>query len=714
MSVAEELERDNQQAVYDPLLDCLLVLCRRNGIAKTRDQLITGLPIKDQRLSIDLFARAAERAGLKSHVARGQFDQISALSFPVILMMKDGDACVMVEKDGSNAGIIFPAQPNDVISVELEELKKNFSGVYILARKEYRASRNREVHQVSERHWFWGTLERYKPVYRDVLIGSLFINMIALISPLFTMNVYDRVVPNQAFDTLWVLALGMGLAYIMDFTLKSVRAHFLEVTGKKIDVVLSSKLFEQTLNLKLKAKPGSVGSYASNLREFDSVRNFFTSASMVTLIDFPFSILALITIGWISPWMMIVPGIAMPMVFLYGWWVRKPIMAAMEHVYSSGSQKNAVLIESLTGLETLRILGGESWAQRKWEAAVAHSSNWGIKAKAWTSSVGHVSAIIQQFATICTVIVGVYLISEQEMSMGGLIASVILTTRAILPMAQAAGLLANYQQTQLSLNGLEEIMKRPVENDPNREFVERQHFDGDIEFINVSFTYPDQEQKALEGINLKINKGEKVAVIGKIGSGKSTLGRLIMGLYEPEDGSVRIDGIDTKQISISDLRRGVGFVPQDITLFSGTLKENLLVGSPMATDSELIRASVLSGVSEFVNLHPKGFDMMVGERGEGLSGGQRQCIGLARALISDPAVYVLDEPTNAMDSSTEERFKKQLSSLLADKTLVLVTHKSSLLSLVDRVVIVHQGKIVADGPKDAVLEALKHGRLKVG
>lgn len=711
----DEREVVANMASTDPLLECLMIFCRLLGVSKSKDQLIAGLPMDGNRIGINLLPRAAARAGLACKIMQGDLGQISQLVQPTLLLTQDNSACILVRKTAEEAVLLFPEDPQMEVAVPIAELQKSYAGYYVLLKKEYRSDKgNREIYQVKTDHWFWGTIKRYKPIYRDVLIGSLFINLLALVSPLFTMNVYDRVVPNQAFDTLWVLALGVGIAYSMDFILKSVRAHFLEVTGKKIDVVLSSKLFEHTLNLKMKAKPHSVGSYASNLREFDSVRNFFTSASLVTLIDFPFSIIAVLTIGWIAPMMMIVPAVAMPLVFAYGYFARVPIMAAMEHVYSSGSQKNSVLVETLTGLETVRILGAESWAQRKWEQAVAHSSNWGIKAKAWTSSVFHVSAVIQQLASIATVVLGVYLISDQNMTMGGLIASVILTSRAINPMAQAAGLAANFQQTKLSLNGLEEIMQRPVENDPEREFVERSHFDGDVEFIDVSFKYPTQEYNALEKVNLKIRKGEKVAIIGKIGSGKSTIGKLIMGLYDPIEGSVRMDGIDLKQVSIADIRRNVGYVPQDIILFSGSLKENLLIGSPFATDEQLISASVLAGVSDFANHHPKGFDMAVGERGEGLSGGQRQCIGLARALINDPQVLILDEPTNSMDSSTEERFKKHISVLLENKTLVLVTHKSTLLPLVDRVIVLHQGKVVADGPKEAVLEALKNGRLKVG
>lgn len=698
----------------DELLSALLIQCKLLGISVTAEQLVAGLPLADNRLTPGLIERALSRVGLSSKLAERPLTQLSSLLLPCVLLLQGGGACILLTLEGDQAEVILPELGDAKTRLPLAELSQRHSGFVVLVKPEYKPDpTNKDIHHAKNEHWFWGTLTKFLPIFRDVLIASFFINLLALLSPLFTMNVYDRVVPNQAFETLWVLAIGIGVAYVLDFILKSLRAYYLEVTGKKIDIILSSRLFEQTLNLRMEVKPTSIGSYASNLKEFDSVRNFFTSATMVTLIDFPFAILALITIAWIGLPMMWVPIIAMPLLFIYSYIATLPIMKSVEHVYGASAQKNAVLIESLAGMETLRVLGAEYWAQRKWENAVAYAGKWGIKLKNWTVSIAHVSAIIQQIASIATVVVGVYLIAEQELSMGGLIACVILTSRAIAPMAQAAGLLASYQQTALALKGLNDIMARPVERDAKRQYVQRQTFNGNIEFKEVTFKYPGQEMNALEKVSVKINAGEHVGIIGKIGSGKSTISKLVLGLYAPESGSIRLDDIDVKQLSLSDLRSHIGYVPQDVVLFSGSLKENLLLGAPLADDEAILQAADLSGVTDFANQHPRGFDMMIGERGEGLSGGQRQCIGIARALIHKPNVLLLDEPTNSMDFSTEERFKQRLQEWSQGKTLILVTHKASLLTLVNRLIVVHQGRIVADGPKEAVLEALKQGRLKV-
>ncbi|AGN11387.1 ABC transporter [Simiduia agarivorans SA1 = DSM 21679] len=393
--------------------------------------------------------------------------------------------------------------------------------------------------------------------------------------------------------------------------------------------------------------------------------------------------------------------------------MQRRLAQAVDETYRSSAQKNATLIETLTALETVKLIGAEGRLQRLWEKSVGHLAQWGQRVRLLTSTTTAGATTIQSVASVIVVIWGVYEIAARDLTMGGLIACVMLSARAMAPMAQVAGLMVNYHQTKASLDSLDGIVAKSQEREQDKPFVQRAEIQGAIAFDRVSFSYPDEKLKAVENISFRIAPGEHVAIIGRIGSGKSTLQKLMTGLYQPTDGAVLIDGVDLSQIDPAELRSHMGCVPQDVTLFFGSVRDNIVFGNPLATDADLLRAAEQSGVSEFVNAHPQGLDRQVGERGSALSGGQRQSIAIARALLSDPAIYILDEPSTAMDNSTEERLKRHLAKLCEDKTLVVVTHKTSLLTLVDRIIVLDQGRLVADGPKDAVLEALKKGQLRV-
>ena len=409
-----------------------------------------------------------------------------------------------------------------------------------------------------------------------------------------------------------------------------------------------------------------------------------------------------------------VPGAGIPLVILYGLIIQAPLRKAVENTFRASAQKNATLIESLTGVETLKTLGAESPVQSKWEKAAGYIARWGVRSRLLSASAVNVAVFLQQLAMVGVVVYGVYLIGEAELTMGGLIACVILTGRAMAPMAQVASLATRYYQAKAAFRSLNGIMQLEVERPEGKSFVHRPKISGDIEFHQVSFKYPNQPQPALDNVSFRIKAGERVGIIGRVGSGKTTLEKLMLGLYDPESGAVRLDGTDVRQIDPADLRRNVGYVPQDVLLFFGTARDNIILGAPYADDTAVLRAADMSGVSEFVNRHPLGFDVPVGERGESLSGGQRQAFAVARALLYDPPVLLLDEPSNSMDNSTEVRLKAQLTQYVAGKTLILVTHRASLLTLVDRLMVVDNGHLIADGPKDKVMEALKEGRLRMG
>ncbi|MGD9172184.1 MAG: type I secretion system permease/ATPase, partial [Candidatus Thiodiazotropha sp.] len=672
-----------------------------------------GLPLENHRLTPELFLRAAQRAQLSARVVRRPIQNISSLVLPAVLLLKDRQSCVLMERseDGNQLTIMQPETGEGTHQIAIDNLEQQYTGYAIFVRSEHRFDdRTPEVLRLRSRHWFWGTLVRSWRIYRDVLVSSLLINLFALASPLFIMNVYDRVVPNNAIETLWVLAIGIVIVYSFDVIMRSLRGYFIDVAGKKSDILLSSMLFERVLGIKMAARPPSVGAFANNLREFESIRDFITSASVVTLVDLPFVLLFLLVIWFIGGPLVYVPLVCIPIVIIYGIVIQSPLRRSVEATYRASAQKGATLIESLTAVETIKHLGAESEVQRKWEQLTAHIAQWGVRSRLLSASVSNVATFFQQMSQVGIVVLGVYLIAEGELSMGALIAGVILVGRALAPMAQVANLAVRYYQAKTALGSLNSVMELPVERPEGKSFMSREQLQGNIELDDVSFSYPGEEKVALRNVSLTISAGEKVAIIGKVGSGKTTIEKLMQGLYDPDSGAVRIDGADLRQLDPADLRRSIGYVPQDIMLFYGSVRDNMVLGAPYADDNDILKVAKIAGVMDFVNQHPHGFDMQVGERGEHLSGGQRQAIAIARALLLDPPVLMMDEPSNSMDNSTEAILKRQLAEYAKSKTLILVTHRSSLLDLVDRLIVIDRGRVVADGPKAQVLEALKQSR----
>lgn len=699
----------------DPLLFCLTFLSRRYNKPTSQDALRAGLPLADNRLTPELFVRAAGRIGLSAQIVKRSLDDISALVLPVVLLLRNGQACILDSLDRAmgEAYIVEPESGTGERPVELHELEIEYIGQAIFIKPQYQFDqRAPDVLSPPTRHWFWGTLARSWRIYRDVLVASLLINLFALASPLFLMNVYDRVVPNNAVETLWVLVIGVSLVYVFDLLIRALRAYFIDDAGKKSDILLSASIFEKVLGLRMEARPVSVGAFANNLSEFESVRNFITSSTVAVLVDLPFSLLFIAVIALIDLKVAIIALLGIPLIVIYGFLIQAPLRDAVDKSFRASALKNATLIEGLIGIETIKTLGAEGVLQHRWEQAVAYISRWGTRARMLSTSATSVAVFVQQLATVAVVAAGVYLISKSEMSLGGLIATVILTSRALAPMGNVVNLAVHYHQAKAALKTLNNIMEMPVERPAEHSFVSRARFDGAIDFDEVSFRYPGQMTTALHKVSLHIRPGEHVGIIGRTGSGKTTIGKLILGLYAVGDGSVRIDGVDIRQLDPAELRRNIGYVPQDGMLFYGTIRENILFGSPYVDDASMIRAARAAGVSEFVDRHPLGYDMPIGERGEGLSGGQRTAVMIARSLLHDPPIYLLDEPSNAMDSGTEQLLKIRLAEIVANKTLLVVTHRASLLDLVERLIVLENGSVVADGEKDKVLKVLREGRVR--
>lgn len=699
---------------HDPLLDCLVELTRIHGRPSTRAALMAGLPLDKGGLTPSLFARAANRAGLSAKVQRKAIDRIDAALLPVVLLLKGEEACILLgwDESGQNARLLFPETGQGTVLLSREQLEERYAGIAIFGRPHFRFDkRTPQVGEVKLRHWFWGALADQWPVYRDVLHAALLINIFALCMPLFSMNVYDRVVPNRAEETLWVLAIGVGLVVAGDFILRLLRGYFIDLASARIDQELSAKIMERVLGVRLEKRPAAVGAFSSNLRSFETVRDFITSASVTAFIDLPFALIFILVIALIA-WPLVLPVlIAIICVVIYAYILQHKMHALSETTYRAGALRNATLIESLTALETIKTQGAEGVMQTKWEKSVAFVSRVNNQMRFLSAAATNGAVEIQQLVNVVIIVAGVYLIAHGQLTMGGLIACTMLSSRAVAPLGQMVGLLMQFHSAKVSLTSLEQIMENPVERPADASFVHRPELKGDIEFRDVAFNYPNSSVAAIKGLNCKIQAGEKVVVIGRIGSGKTTLQKLLLGLYQPTGGSVLMDGVDLRQLDPADLRRNIGYVAQDVTLFYGTLRDNITIGAPYADDSAVVAAAEAAGLTEFVNRHPEGFDMMIGERGDSLSGGQRQGVAIARAFLMDPPILLLDEPTSSMDFTSEQAFKQRLKEIAAHKTVLIVTHRNSLLELATRIIVVDDGRIVADGPRDQVVQALQSGRI---
>jgi ATP-binding cassette, subfamily C, bacterial LapB len=698
----------------DPLLACLVVLAQLLERPTSAEALKAGLPLTDGRITPELAIRAVERAGLSAGLVRRSLGRISDLTLPCVLLLEDRGACVLVGLlPGERAQVAMPEVGHGAIELPLADLAARYSGYALFARPRLRFDRRAEqLEGVEAASWFWGTLAQAWPIYAEVFLAAVLINLFALASPLFIMNVYDRVVPNHAIETLWVLAAGAATVFGFDFVLRNLRGYFVDSAGRIADLKLASRIFEQVMGLRMAARPPSAGAFANNLREFESLREFFTSATVVTVVDLPFVLLFIAIVWLIGGPIALVPAVAVPLVIGFGLILQVPLHRIVRRAFQEAAQKHGVLVESINGLETIKSIRAEGRMQRNWEQFVSATATSGVRARLLSGLGVNVSMLAQNLVTIGVVIFGVYRIGEGLLTVGGLVACTIITGRAMAPLAQVAGLLTRYHQARAAYDALDKVMALAVERPAQTRFLHRPQLQGAVAFQGVSFAYPGQKQPALDQVSFALRPGERVGLVGRVGSGKTTIEKLVLGLYEPDQGAVLIDGTDLRQIDPADLRRNIGCVLQDVVLFHGTIRDNITLGAPFVDDDTVLRAARIAGVEDFVARHPLGFDLNVGERGDGLSGGQRQAVAVARALLLDPAILVFDEPTSAMDHGAEGRLKQRLEQVLPHRTLLLVTHRASLLSLVERLIVLDGGRVVADGPRPDIMKALAAGQIR--
>ena len=708
-----------KQIRSDILLQTLSLFTQRYTKAVSMEALTAGLPLTSDTSSPDLlsysqahtlFSRASKRAGFKSTLVERDLKTILDLHLPIILLLAHGQSCILEAFNASRTEVkvVYPGENILEEWVSIEKLEEEYLGFAFLLKKELaREEKSNFVHAQHKKHWFWDTLKLSWPIYKDVLLASLLVNLFVLASPLFTMNVYDRVIPNNATETLLVFAAGVVMVYLLDSFLKFFRTRMLEIAAKKSDVVMSSIIFEKVLDLKMAMHPKSVGSFASNIRDFDAIRSFLTNATMAVIIDLPFAIIFLLVIYYIGGMIVVIPAVMMSLILLYALIIRKPLEKSIESTHEASARKNGILIESLHNIETIKTQGMSGQVQWQWEESVGEIAKKSLYSRLLSASVPTITGLLVQLTTVLIVIYGVFMIKDLELTMGGLIGIVILAGRTVAPMGQVAALLTNYSDAKSAYDVINTITSQPMERLSDQHFIQRDTFKGKIEFRNVTFSYPESELPALKDVSFTILPGEHVGIIGRIGSGKSTIEKLILKLYDPDEGSILIDDVDIAQIDPARLRKFIGYVSQDIALFRGTVKENILHRASTASDEKLLEVSHLSGVDEFVRRHPLGYNMPIGERGQGISGGQRQSIGIARALISDAPVMLLDEPTNALDQLSESQLMGHFSKAFSGKSLILVTQKLNLLVTTPRVIVMHEGKVYLDGPRDEVLYKLK-------
>ena len=722
------LEAD-RMAQQNALVGCLVMLAGHYGRRTSPASLTAGLPLPAAGITPNLFVRAAERADLNARLVDRSLESLAiAPNLPCILVLEKGQAAILWEvrypdkhppkKDpGQQEAEIHPETtfvvqfaetPDERHVLTLDHLRALYTNYAFFVRPVARTDERAGPAEIDNaRDWFWSALKENIRSYQEVILASFMINIFALVSSLFIMNVYDRVVPNNAFETLWVLSGGVLVVYIFDFILRNLRALFLDVAGRKADVKISARLFEQLMGMTMTARPASAGVLASNMREFEGLRDFFTSATMTAIVDVPFTFIFLLLVLIIGGPIAAVPVIAGLIVVTMGYILQKPLQSVIRQSMNESALKNALLFETISGLETIKVQAAEGHTQRKWEELSEKASRTAVKSRRISSFAQNFAMFIQQIASVAVVIVGVYLIANAYISMGALIACVILTGRALGPLAQIAGLMTRMNQSREALKQLDELMKRPVERPAGKHFIAMPAMQGRVEFKDVVFNYPGQSVPAINHLSFVVEPGDKVGIIGAVGSGKTTLERLLLNLYEPTTGSVQVDGTDVRQIDPGDLRRSIGAVQQSPQLFYGTVRENITMGHETAPDRAVLRAAELSGVMEFLRDSQHGLDTQVGERGEALSGGQRQSVAIARALLYDPKVLILDEPTASMDPASENRLRKRLEALCKDKTTILITHKGSMLSLIDKLILIDRGRLVAYGPKDEVIAKLQ-------
>ena len=701
-----------KKQLHDSIFSALRLLSKHFNLSFSKDTILSGLPLKQGHLTLELFIRASEKMGLQAKQFKKKLANIYNPTLPVVLIQNNNLVTVLLSIDRKNSSATIFSNEKES-KIKLVDLEKKYSGsLFMVTPIPTFDARVEEIteSQSAESDWFWSTLWQSKKIYRDVLLGSLLVNVFAVALPLYIMNVYDRVVPNNAQETLFALSSGIIIIFFFDALIKYFRAYFVDIAGKKSDILISHSLYERLMNMKLAAFPRSVGSFASQLKDFESIREFIASATIVTLIDIPFVFLFLFVIYLISGPLLVVVLVVIFIILFQSFVVQKYMLGFIEKASKASAMKNANLIESLYGIEQIKSSNAQGFFQKKWETMTGYLSEMSINTKTLTTKSNIVTQFMQQLTTVIVVIMGVSLVNDKSLSLGGLIATIMLLSRAIAPIAQLGQLITRYQSAKIAYSALDKVMQSPVEIEPEKSYLSPHNVLGNLELSGVDFNYPNQKQPSLTNITLKIKAGEKVGIIGKVGSGKSTLFKILMNYYQPTAGLIKLDGLELNQLHPNHLRDNIAYVDQNPYLFFGTIRDNITQGKNHITDDDIIDAAKLTDLLSYISDHPDGLDLQVGEGGKYLSTGQRQCVAIAGGLLQSKPIILLDEPTSFLDKKNEDLFKSHLKKIASKQTLIITTQRFSMLDNVDRIIVLDKGKIVADANKSEILSKFSnHG-----
>jgi len=693
----------------DPVLDCLAFLARQADRPSSPVLLRAGLALSDTgTLPFHQIEPALDQIGMRGDPMVRRLKGWPLQKLPAILELEDDRAAVLLETRAGD-GLVYAPGIAEPMWVALADIEPAYTGrsVYVEADPTRERASERPWDEARRKHWFWSEAWKVRREFWPVMLAALVVNLLALAVPLFTMNVYDRVIPNKAIPTLWVLAAGVGLALAFDFALRLARSRLVDEIGRKLDTKLSQKLFEKIMNLPMAARQGSTGALAKRVSEYELVRDFFASTTVVLLVDISFLLLFLVLITVLGGWLVIVPLVGIAAMIGAGLSLRRAMGRAALDAQADSSLQHSVLVESIGGIETLKAASAEGQMLGRWRRYASMSAGTQEEMRRLTGVAVNLASLSQQMISVGLLIGGFYQFNEGNMSMGAIIAIVMLAGRAMAPVGQFAFVITRARQALTTMDSLQKLMDEDDERQTSARTIVPEVRVGKIELSHVNFRYPSGSKDALAELNLKIEPGERIGIIGRVASGKSTFGRLLCGLYAPTDGVMTIDGLDSRQYHPHQVRDAFRYVGQDSELFSGTVRDNLMLGAAKADDAQLIDAVVRSGADIFLSRDAAGFDLPVGERGSRLSGGQKSLLVLARALVNPSKLLFLDEPTGAMDSQTEAYFIEHLKSALApDQTLIVSTHRHQMLSIVDRLIVIDGGRIFADGPRDKILGSL--------
>ena len=723
----------------DALAHALSWLTRHHGRERTPESLLAGLPAdigEAGRLGPDQAIRVMQEAGYNAGLLQRPVAELHELLLPAVLLLKDSDCCIVVARrsgpgESGRYDIVMPGPEPSACTATEAELQAEYTGVALVATPRIEAdapigAARPSFARDAGSHWLWGTMRRFVPYYRAALMAALLSNLLMLVTGLATSVIYDKVIPHQAYVTLWTLAIASGLALAFDLMARQLRAYLIDMAGRKADLIVGSLLFRQTLSLRMEHRPSSAGGYAHHLAQIEQVRDFFASATLSALSDLPFIVVFVgmtFAVGGPLGWVLV---IAIPMLVALSAFIQGSLRRAMNAQMQQQADLQGVLVEAVDGMEDLKAAGAHGRFLRLYEHATAAAASAMLRSRSITAWTMNLTSIAQQAVTIVMLVWGVYLIDDKVITSGTLIGAVMFAMRAVAPLASVTSLATRYQGARAAMRALDDVMSKPVEREEGKAYLPRRELSGRVGLVDVAFSYPQRDAhgragahpgegpRVLKGVTLRFEPGERVAILGRIGSGKSTVLRLLAGLYRPTEGHVEADGIDLRQIDPADYRARVGFVSQDPRLFNGTLRDNVLLDRASADPARLVPVAKLTGLDRLVSGHPQGWELPVGEAGGLLSGGQRQLVALARCLVTEPQILLMDEPTSSMDAQSEVAFLRQLKEASGRCTLVMVTHRPAVLELVQRIVVVDGGKVVMDGPKDQVLAALSGQRPAAG